>query len=163
MIAESIYGKSYILKYFEDYEHIFVDNISLKVIDTTRFLFDNEPLKIHKLVSLKSSEDGEPFSFFILQNTSEHKTVKEVFMSGTTNSLWMLRADVFFEELFKDAHVMKYSFPRKPGSAILRFFGQLSEFGDPEVVNSTHQQIEFRSTRKMIDSFKQYKESITQT
>jgi hypothetical protein len=163
MIAESVYGKPYILKFFEDYEHIFNDNISQRLVDTTRRIFNFEPFKIHKLVSLKSSENGDPFCFFILLNTQEKTPVKEILMSGTTNSLWMLRADVFFEEIFKDALIMKYSFPRIPGSTIVEFFGQLSNFGDPEVTSSTRQEVEFRSSRKVIDSFIEYKKSITQT
>ena len=164
MIAESIYGKPYILNFFEDYEHIFNDKISLDLIEKTRRTYNDEPIRIHKLISLKSSENADPFCFFIIFNIFKEKpTTKEIMMSGTTNSLWMLRADVFFEEVFKDALIMKYSFPRIPGSTIIEFFGQLSNFGDPEFINSTHQQIEFRSTRKMIDSFKQYKESIALT
>jgi hypothetical protein len=161
MIAESIYGKSYILKFIEDYENIFTDSISINLINVVKQMFQEEPHKIFKLISLKTESTANPFCFFVAFNDLKNKKVKEIRMSGTDSSLWMLRADVFFEELFKDILVIEYDFYRTPSMSIITsFFANLSEFGNPEVVDSTYQMVKFRATRKMIDSFKQYKESI---
>ena len=163
MIAESIYGKPYILKFIEDYENIFTDSISINLINVVKQT-SQEPHKIFKLISLKTESTANPFCFFVAFNELNNKKVKEVRMSGTDSSLWMLRADVFFEELFKDILIIEYNFPRTPSMSIITsFFVNLSEFGNPEVVDSAYHMVKFRATRKMIDSFKQYKESIAST
>jgi hypothetical protein len=162
MIAESIYGP-YIFKFFEDYESVFSDQISLKLIDFYYKSVEQYPTIGYKLVSLKSDVDSDPFCFFLVLNTQGDTIIKDVYMSGTDSSLWILRADVFFQELFKDILVIKFDLNRDTNSALFNFYCQLSEFGDPKVEDSTYQTVYFKATKKIIDSFKEYKKSITQT
>jgi hypothetical protein len=158
MIAESIYGYPYILKYFEDYGHIFTDPMNVDLITRTQ----KNVHAVYKLVSLKQDESSDPFCFWIVLNKyGRPNPKKELIMSNTDSSTWMLRFDTFLEELFKDSDVNEFIFylPRN-NTSLNPFFGSLAEFGAPVVLQSTLQGVTWSGTREVIDAFQKYKASI---